>query len=97
MIKEITRSLSARLVAVFFVTSLVYGVGSFYAVQLVRQTDYVREIVGSHIALHAELVLNAIGTPPDPVKAEAIVNRVPGPHAPAGRRHHRLQIRGLCQ
>jgi len=77
VIKEITRSLSARLVAVFFITSVVYGAGSFYAVQLVRRTDYVREIVGSHIALHAELVLNAIGTPPDPARAKAIADRVP--------------------
>ena len=77
MIKEITRSLSARLVGVFFVTSLVYGVGSVYAVRMVRETDYLREIVGSHISLHAELVLKAIGTPPDPAKAQAIVDRIP--------------------
>ena len=57
MIKEITRSLSARLVAVFFLTSLVYGFGSIYAVSKVRETDYLREIVGSHISLHADLVL----------------------------------------
>ncbi len=77
MIKEITRSLSARLVAVFFLTSLVYGFGSIYAVSKVRETDYLREIVGSHISLHADLVLKEIGTPPDPAKAKAIVDRIP--------------------
>lgn len=77
MIKEITRSLSARLVAVFFLTSLVYGFGSIYAVSKVRETDYLREIVGSHISLHADLVLKEIGTPPDPDKAKAIVDRIP--------------------
>jgi hypothetical protein len=77
MIKEVTRSLSARLVAVFFVTSLVYGFGAVYAVRMVRETDYLREIVGSHISLHADLVLKEIGTPPDPAKAKAIVDRIP--------------------
>jgi signal transduction histidine kinase len=77
MIKEITRSLSARLVGVFFITSLIYGFGSVYAVRLVRETDYLREIVGSHIALHADLVLKEIGTPPDSAKAKAIVDRIP--------------------
>ena len=77
MIKEITRSLSARLVGVFFLTSLVYGFGSIYAVRMVRETDYLREIVGAHISLHADLVLKEIGTPPDPAKAKAIVDRIP--------------------
>jgi signal transduction histidine kinase len=77
MIKEITRSLSARLVAVFFITSVVYGFGSIYAVRMVRETDYLREIVGAHISLHADLVLQEIGTPPDPAKAKAIVDRIP--------------------
>lgn len=74
---ELTRRLSVRLLAVFFVTSMIYGLGSFYAVRFVRQTDYSREIVGSHIALHADLVLRAIGSPPDPRRAQAIVDRVP--------------------
>jgi signal transduction histidine kinase len=77
MIKEITRSLSARLVGVFFLTSLVYGFGAIYSVRMVRETDYLREIVGSHISLHADLVLQEIGTPPDPAKAKAIVDRIP--------------------
>jgi signal transduction histidine kinase len=77
MFKRITRSLSARLVAVFFVTSLVYGSGSVVAVNLVRNTDYLREVVGSHIALHAELVLKEIGSPPDPVRAKSITDRIP--------------------
>jgi signal transduction histidine kinase len=74
---KVTRRLSVRLLAVFFITSLIYGFGSFYAVRVVRETDYYREIVGAHIALHADLVLREIGTPPDPAKARAIVERVP--------------------
>lgn len=77
MLKKITRSLSARMVAIFFVTSMIYGMGSLYAVRAVRNTDYIREIVGAHISLHAELVLKEIGVPPDPAKAEAIVDRIP--------------------
>jgi signal transduction histidine kinase len=74
---KLTRRLSVRLLAVFFLTSMIYGFGSLYAVRFVRQTDYYREIVGSHIALHADLVLRAIGSPPDPRRAQAIVDRVP--------------------
>ena len=74
---KVTRRLSVRLLAVFFITSLIYGFGSFYAVRIVRETDYYREIVGAHIALHADLVLKEIGTPPDTAKARAIVERVP--------------------
>jgi signal transduction histidine kinase len=74
---RLTRRLSVRLLGVFFLTSIIYGLGSFYAVRFVRQTDYTRELVGSHIALHADLVLRAIGSPPDPRRAQAIVDRVP--------------------
>jgi signal transduction histidine kinase len=77
MFKKITRSLSARMVAIFFITSMIYGAGSLYAVRAVRNTDYIREIVGAHIALHAELVLKEIGTPPDVARAQAIVDRIP--------------------
>lgn len=74
---RLTRRLSARLLGIFLVTSLVYAFVGRYAVELVRNTDYLREIVGSHIALHADLVLKEIGTPPDPAKAQAIVDRIP--------------------
>jgi hypothetical protein len=77
MFKKITRSLSARMVAIFFITSMIYGTGSLYAVRAVRNTDYIREIVGAHISLHAELVLKEIGIPPDVARAQAIVDRIP--------------------
>lgn len=77
ILRRITRSLSARLLAVFLVTSLIYFFAGRWAVEMLRHTDYLREIAGAHIALHADLVLKEIGVPPDPAKAQAIVDRIP--------------------
>jgi signal transduction histidine kinase len=64
-LRRIGRSLSARLLGIFMVTSLVYAVASDYAVQAVLDRDYLREIIGSHIALHTRYVLQDLGVPPD--------------------------------
>ncbi len=77
MIRNITRSLSARLLGIFVLTSLVYVAASRFAAELVYDTDYLRQIVGAHIALHADYVLNDIGNPPSIERAQAIANRVP--------------------
>ncbi|MCC5793152.1 MAG: HAMP domain-containing histidine kinase [Chromatiales bacterium] len=77
MLMRISRSLSARLLAVFLVTSVIYVMASRYAVQAVYDYDYLRQIVGAHISLHADYVLSDIGTPPDLARAEEIVQRIP--------------------
>ncbi len=77
MIKRITRSLSARLLAIFLITSIVYVIASRYAVTLVLDQDYLRRIAGGHMTLYADYVLNDIGIPPDIKKAQAIVDRIP--------------------
>ncbi|MBM4196684.1 MAG: HAMP domain-containing histidine kinase [Gammaproteobacteria bacterium] len=77
MIRQITRSLSTRLLAIFLVTSLAYGLASRYVVDLVWGTGYLSEVVGAHMALHINYVLADIGTPPDVARAQAIVDRVP--------------------
>jgi signal transduction histidine kinase len=77
VIAQVTRSLSARLLAVFLATSIVYVAASRYAVELVYDADYLRQIVGAHISLHADYVVSDIGNPPDLARAQAIADRIP--------------------
>ncbi|MCL4721659.1 MAG: HAMP domain-containing histidine kinase [Gammaproteobacteria bacterium] len=77
MIRQITRSLSARLLGVFILTALLYALAGRLVYRLVLDQDYLREVVGAHISLHADYVLNDIGTPPDIDRARAITDRVP--------------------
>ncbi|MEZ5566508.1 MAG: HAMP domain-containing protein [Gammaproteobacteria bacterium] len=77
MIKEISRSLSARLLGIFILTAIVYTVVGRFVYVLVLDQDYLREVVGAHISLHADYVLKDIGSPPDIARAEAITRRVP--------------------
>ncbi len=77
MIKEISRSLSARLLGIFILTGIVYALAGRYVYQVVLDQDYLREIVGAHISLHADYVLDDIGFPPNIERARAITERVP--------------------
>jgi signal transduction histidine kinase len=71
------RSLSARLLGVFLLTSIIYGAVSRYAVDLVLDRDYLREIVGAHIALHTNYVMQDLGYPPSIERAKAITSDNP--------------------
>jgi len=77
VIDRITRSLSARVLGVFLLTSLVYVGASRYVFDLVWGTGYLSEVIGAHMALHVEYVLNDIGLPPNVERAKAIVDKVP--------------------
>ena len=77
MIKEISRSLSARLLGIFILTAIVYGVVGRFVYLLVLDQDYLRQVVGAHISLHADYVLDDIGSPPSIERAKAITQRVP--------------------
>ena len=70
-------SLSARLLVIFVIATLIYGFAARYAFTLFRDTDYLRRIVGSHIVLHSEYILNDIGSPPNLERAQAIVEKIP--------------------
>jgi len=70
-------SLTTRLLVIFFLSSLAYGYVARFAYTVFLDTDYLRQIVGSHIALHSEYILNDIGSPPDIERAKAIVQKVP--------------------
>jgi signal transduction histidine kinase len=77
VIREISRSLSARLLGIFILTALVYAVVGRFVYLLVLDQDFLREVVGAHISLHADYVLNDIGSPPNIERARAITERVP--------------------
>jgi signal transduction histidine kinase len=77
MISRITNSLSARLLGVFLITSIIYAFASRYAVNVVLDRDYLRDIAGAHIALHTNYVLEDLGYPPDIRRAEAITRDNP--------------------
>ena len=77
LISSVTRSLSARLLLIFVFGAMAYGYSARFAFTVFQDTDYLRQIVGAHIALHTEYILNDIGAPPDIAKAEAIVNKIP--------------------
>ncbi|TDJ43587.1 MAG: HAMP domain-containing histidine kinase [Gammaproteobacteria bacterium] len=71
-LRRVAHSLSARLLGIFLLTSLVYGFASRYAVELVLDTDYLREMVGSHVSLHTTYFLRDLGIPPSIERARAI-------------------------
>ena len=77
MIREISRSLSARLLGIFILTAIVYTVVGRFVYLLVLDQDYLRQVIGAHISLHADYVLDDIGSPPSIERAEAITRRVP--------------------
>jgi signal transduction histidine kinase len=77
VIHRIAHSLSARLLGVFLMTALVYGFAARYAVELVLDRDYLREVVGSHISLHTTYFLRDLGSPPDIERAKAITDTNP--------------------
>ncbi|MDJ0928037.1 MAG: HAMP domain-containing sensor histidine kinase [Gammaproteobacteria bacterium] len=77
MIDAITRSLSARLLAIFLLTSLAYGVASRYTVEFVLDRDYLREIVGAHMSRYTKYMLDDLGYPPSVERAQAIIQDNP--------------------
>jgi len=74
---RVTHSLSARLLVIFVIASFAYSYGARHAVQVFADTDWLRQIVGAHIALHTEYVLEDIGSPPNISRAMEIVSQIP--------------------
>jgi signal transduction histidine kinase len=72
LLHRIAHSLSARLLGIFLITSLIYGFSARFAVELVLDRDYLREMIGSHIALHTTYFLRDLGLPPSIERATEI-------------------------
>jgi signal transduction histidine kinase len=77
MLRTLAHSLSARLLLIFVVATVMYGYAARYAFTLFQDTDYLRRIVGAHVVLHSDYILEDLGMPPDPAKAQAIVDKIP--------------------
>ena len=73
MIARITRSLSARLLGIFLLTSLAFAFAGRAAVDFVLDRDYLREIIGAHMALHTNYMLRDLGYPPSTERARELV------------------------
>jgi len=73
ILHRIAHSLSARLLGLFLITAVVYGLSARFAVELVLDRDYLREMIGSHIALHTTYFLRDLGLPPSTERAAEIV------------------------
>ncbi len=67
------RSLSARLLGIFLLTALVYAVASRYAVDLVLDRDYLREVIGAHMTRYTSYILDDLEYPPRIDRAETLV------------------------
>ena len=77
MWRRISRSLSARLLAIFVLTAVMFALVSHWTVQLVLDSDNMRRLMGSHVSLYAEYLLADIGQPPDTARAQAITDTIP--------------------
>lgn len=72
VIHRVTNSLSARLLGIFLITAFVYGVAARFAVELVLDRDYLREMIGSHVALHTKYLLQDLDYPPSVARAQEL-------------------------
>jgi signal transduction histidine kinase len=77
LLHAIGHSLSARLLGVFLITSLIYGFASRYAVELVVDRHYLREVISAHVALHVNYLVQDLGSPPEIEKARRITDDHP--------------------
>ena len=77
MISRILNSLSARLLGIFLVAALLYAVAAYFAVNFVLNRDEVRELIGPHVALYMDYILEEIGEPPSIENATRITQRIP--------------------
>ena len=77
MLEGLSRSLSFRLLAIYFVMGTLFVAGSVAAIRWVYANDQLRELVGGHLSLHVDYVRRDIGNPPNIASAIAITRKVP--------------------
>ncbi|MEO1248136.1 MAG: HAMP domain-containing sensor histidine kinase [Pseudomonadota bacterium] len=75
--KDLFRSLSVRLLAIFLLLGGLFVFGAYQALIWVYNSDDIRGLISGHLSLHVYYVKQDIGTPPDIDKAIAITERVP--------------------
>jgi len=77
MFRQLARSLSFRLLAIFLVMGALFAYGAILGIRWVYATDQLRELVSGHLSLHVEYVKSDIGNPPRIANALAITRKVP--------------------
>jgi signal transduction histidine kinase len=77
MLRNLTRSLSFRLLVIFLAMAVVFVYGATLAIRWVYSDDDLRELISGHLALHVDYVRRDIGNPPRIDRAIAITKKVP--------------------
>ena len=77
MLRDLSRSLSFRLLGIFLVLAGLFVWGTFSALRWVYNSDEFRGLISGHLSLHVSYVKNDIGSPPRIDRALAITQRVP--------------------
>ncbi len=77
MLKRFRRSLSFRLLAIFFLMGALFVYGAIGAIRWVYNSDDIRGLITGHLSLHVYYVLQDIGDPPRIDRALKITQQVP--------------------
>lgn len=77
MFRELSRSLSFRLLVIFLLLGVSFAYFAIAALRWVYDTDELRNLVSGHLRLHIDYVLDDIGDPPRIDRAIAITKKVP--------------------
>lgn len=77
MIRELSRSLSVRLLGIFLALAFLFVWGTLAGLRWIYNSDEIRDLVSGHLSLHVRYVKQDIGAPPRLDRALAITRRVP--------------------
>lgn len=77
MIRELSRSLSVRLLGIFLALAFLFVWGTLAGLRWIYNSDEIRDLVSGHLSLHVHYVKQDIGAPPRLDRALAITRRVP--------------------
>ncbi len=77
MFRELSRSLSVRLLVIFLLMGGLFVFGAYQALIWVYNSDDIRGLISGHLSLHVYYVKQDIGMPPNVDSALAITERVP--------------------
>ncbi|MFM1886838.1 MAG: hypothetical protein RL026_1995 [Pseudomonadota bacterium] len=77
MTRLLRHSLSLRLLLIFLLLALTFGLGTVAALRWAYAAGDIRSLVSGHLILHVDYVRRDIGSPPRIENAEAITRKVP--------------------
>ena len=77
MLRQLSRSLTFRLTAIFITLAALFVWGTLGALRWVYNSDEIRGLISGHLSLHVSYVKEDIGSPPRIDRALSITRRVP--------------------